>query len=65
MYVFNADTAANIVSQCWHLLSVVSMYIAGAQNSFYYFKTVVTHATFDLLEGAAFWSQVVCLQLNE
>ena len=32
----------NIESQCWHLLLVVTVYVAHAQNSFYHFRTVVT-----------------------
>ena len=58
MYVFNKDTAANIKSQHWCLLLVMSMYAAFAQNSFYYLNMVVTHATFGLLAVAAY--QVSC-----
>ena len=54
IYVFNADTVANIQSQCWHLLLVVSVYMTCAKNSFYLLSTVVIHATFGLLVVAAF-----------
>ena len=50
----NIDTAGSVESQHWCLLLVVSVYIAHAQNSFYHFKTVITHAKFGLLEVAAF-----------
>ena len=37
-----------------HLLLVVSVYVARAQNSLYHFRTVLTHGTFGLLAIAAF-----------
>ena len=49
MYVFNTNTAASIGSHHWSLSLVVSMYVAHTQNSFYYFRMVVTHTKFDLL----------------
>ena len=51
MHVLNTEVAANI--RCWCLL-VVRVYVACAQNSFYHFRTVVTHVTFDLVTVAAF-----------
>ena len=33
---------------------MVSVYVAHTQNSFYNFRTIVTHATFGLLAVAAF-----------
>ena len=53
-YVFNTDTTASIGSQHWHLILVVSMYAAHAQNSFCQVRMVVTHGTFGLLVVAAF-----------
>ena len=38
----------SISSQYWHLLLVVNIYVALAQNSFYHFRMVVTCATFGL-----------------
>ena len=62
MYIHcNTDTAANIRSQCWCLLLVVSIYMTNAQNSFYHFRMAVTSATICLLAVAAFLSKVLCL----
>ena len=33
---------------------MVSVYVAHTQNSFYHFRTLVTHATFGLLAVVAF-----------
>ena len=48
------DTVPSIGSQCWHLILVVSMYVAHFQNSFLHFKTVMTYVTFHLLAVVAF-----------
>ena len=41
-------TTANTKSQHWHLLHMVSVYVACALNSFYYFGIVITRETFGL-----------------
>ena len=46
------------------LILVVSVYVAHAQNSIYYFMTVVTHATFGLLAVAAFLESSSMLTAN-
>ena len=53
-YILNTDTAASIGSQRWCTLLVMNVYVARAQHSFYYFRAVVTHATFGLLAVVAF-----------
>ena len=51
--MIKTDTTTNICSRCWHLLKMMSAYIAHIQNSYCYFRMVVTCATFDLLAVAA------------
>ena len=51
---YNTDTAASTGSRHWSLLQVVSVYVVRAQNSFYYFRTVIMCATFRLLAVATF-----------
>ena len=40
--------------QCWCLLLVMNVYVVHAQNSFYHYRMIVTHAPFGLLADAAF-----------
>ena len=53
-YLLKTDTTVNIVSQCLVLLKMMSVDKAHDQSSYYYFRMVVTCATFDLIAVAAF-----------